>query len=92
MTKNVFVQGDRRKNPTPVAVRPMTVAEIMELRPGSHPYILLNNGRLGSVKINGQIKQKVTDPDHPEIPVKYGMYECARLSLAEALTRFVVRV
>ena len=90
--KTVFAQSDRKKTPTPISVRPMTVAEIVALRPGSHPDVILNNGRLGTVKINGEIKVKVRDPDHPEIPVKYGMYECARLSLAEALDRFVVRL
>lgn len=88
----VFAQSDRRKNPEKIMVRRMTRAEVMALGYGNHPEVLLNNGRLGTVKINGSIKTWKTDPDRVEIPVKYGMYEMARLSLSEALNRFVVRI
>lgn len=89
--QTVYHRSDRKKHPTPILVRPMTRAEIMALSYGDHPSVLLNDGRLGECKINGAIKTWARDPDCVEIPVKYGMYECARFSLAEALARFVVR-
>ena len=89
-TKTVFHRGDRKVKPTPVYVRPMTRQEVMALSYGNHPAVILNDGRLGECKVNGAIKTWKREPDRIEIPVKYGMYECARFDLAEALRRFVV--
>ena len=89
-TLTVFSQGDRKVTPTPVTVRPMTRDEVMALGYGSHPAVILNNGRLGAVKVNGAVKTWKRDANRVEIPVKYGMYECATLSLDEAMRRFVV--
>ena len=91
-TLTVFAQSDRKVTPTPVTVRPMTRDEVMALGCGDHPAIILNNGRLGAVKVNGAVKTWKRDVDRVEIPVKYGMYECATLSLDEALLRLVVVV
>ncbi len=85
----VYAQSDRKKNPTPINVRHMTRDEIMQTS-HSHVRCLLNNGRLGQVKINGNIRTWKRDPNRVEIPVKYGMYEFAVLSLDEALQRFVM--
>jgi hypothetical protein len=90
MTMQVFAQSDRKVNPTHIEVRPMTRDEVMALRYGSHPSVILNNGRLGTVKINGAVRTWKRDANRVEIPVKYGMYECATLDLSEALRRFVV--
>jgi hypothetical protein len=88
----VFAQSDRKKNPTPINVRAMTRNEILAIPSqwGRSFDFLLTNGRLGQVRSNGAIKTWKREPDRFEIPVKYGMYECARLSLPEALSRFVI--
>lgn len=83
-------QSDRKKTPDMHEYRAMTEAEIRALRYGSCPCVILNNGRVGQVKINGEIRTWKRDATRVEIPVKYGMYEYATLSLAEALERFVV--
>jgi hypothetical protein len=85
-------QGDRKKNPDLVVVRTMTREEIMTLKSGDHAAVILNSGRLGTCKINGAIRTWKREPGRVEIPVKYGMYEYAVLSLEEALVRFVVEV
>lgn len=86
----VFLQSDRRKNPQPVEVRPMTREEILALSHSRHVPVILNNGRLGECKINGAVRTWKTQPDRVEVPVKYGMYEYATLNLNEALRHFVV--
>jgi hypothetical protein len=91
-TFEVAHRSDRKKVADKIRVRRMTRDEVMQLHYGQHPEVILNDGRLGEVKINGAIKTWKREPDRAEIPVKYGMYECARFSLDEALQRFVVRV
>ena len=86
----IFAQDDRKVKPTPIAVRGMTRTDVMALSYGAHPAIILNNGRLGAVKVNGALRTWKREPNRVEIPVKYGMYECATLSLDEALHRLVV--
>lgn len=86
------LNSDRKKNPTLREYREMTAQEIRALTYGDHPLVILRNGRVGTVKVNGAVKTWVTRPDEFEIPVKYGMYECARLSASEAVGRFVVEV
>ena len=88
-TLTVFSQGDRKVTPTPVTVRPMTKAEVWALPSGGHVDTILLNNRLGQVKITS-IKTWKRLPERIEIHVKYGMYECATLSLDEAMRRFVV--
>ena len=87
-----FENADRKKKPTPVRYRFMTRDEILALTYNDHPEMILNNGRTGTVKVNGAVKRWKRDADRAEIPVKYGLYVTYRLSLSEALTRFVVRV
>ena len=88
---DVAMQGDRRKHPVLVRVRPMTKAEVWALPSGGHVYTILLNNRLGQVKITS-IKTWKRQPERLEIHVKYRMYEFATLSLDEALRRFVVVV
>lgn len=82
----------RRQTPVKYLYRHMTLDEIKGLRSGSHVEFIARDGTARIVKINGQVKRWVRQPDKIEVPVKYGMYECARLSTEEALRRFVVRV
>ena len=84
------LQSDKRKNTEALYFRFMTDEEILALSYGDHPHVKLNNGRVGRVKINGAIKRWARDPGRIEVPVKYGMYECARLSFDEARARFMV--
>jgi hypothetical protein len=84
------MQHDRRKNPERVPYRRMTIAEIKALKPGDQPKVLLNNGRIGEVKINGAVKRWKREPDRVEVSVKYGLYETARYSTQEALARFII--
>lgn len=86
------MNSDRKKMPDLFDFRPMTLNEIQALRYGQHVNVILNSGRVGQVKINGEVKRWKRDPDRLEVPVKYGMYECARFSTAEALRRFVVAI
>jgi len=86
----VHAQGDRKKTPTPIAVRAMTEAEVRAIPSGGHVDALLNSGRLGTVKVTSFRTWK-RDPARVEIGIKYGMYEFATFSLPEAMARFVVR-
>jgi hypothetical protein len=85
-------QSDRKKTPDVLTFRHMTREEILALRSGEHPLIVLNNGRIAAVKVNGAVKTWKRDPERFEVPVKYGMYETARFDAAESLRRFVVQV
>ena len=85
-------QSDRKKTPDQKTYRFMTLDEIKALRPGDHPSMKLNNGNIGTVKVNGEIKRWKREPDRVEVPVKYGMYECTRLDAGEAMRRLVVEV
>lgn len=78
------------KTKTQSTTRPMTLDEIKALSYNDHPNVILNDGRIGTVKVNGEVKRWKRDPDRVEVPVKYGLYECARFDTAEALRRFVV--
>lgn len=89
-TLTLTMNSDRKAAPDVHKFRTMTRDEILALRPGQHPLCVLNNGKVGVVKVNGAVKTWVRDPNRVEVPVKYGMYECARLSLDEAMRRFVI--
>jgi hypothetical protein len=92
MQKTVTRQSDRKVKPDPVIVETLTKDEILALHYGQHVAVILNNGKLGQVKINGAVKTWKRDADRVEVPIKYGMYECATFSLAQALDRFVREV
>src|SRR5574337_1181038 len=79
---------DRKKKPRLVTVRRMTREEVLAVT--GDVWFIANDGKLRVLRINGAIKRWKRDPDRVEIPVKYGMYETARLSLDEALAKFVV--
>ena len=70
------MNGDRRKNPEKKKFRSMTLEEVKTLNYGDHPYVLLNNGKVGTCKVNGKVRLWKRDPNRIEIPCKYGMYEC----------------
>lgn len=86
------LNSDRKKTPDVAEYRNMTKEELLALTYNDHPQVILRNGRVGNVKINGAVRTWKRDPNRVEIPVKYGMYECYTFSLDEALSRFVVQV
>lgn len=77
-TTFTLVDGyDRRKAPPAATYRYMTPEEARQLRPGSHATMRANDGTARTVKINGAPRTWKRDPSRLEVPVKYGMYECA---------------
>lgn len=46
----------------------------------SHIEFLSLSNDAREAKVNGKVKRWKRDPKRIEIPVKYGMYECARLN------------
>lgn len=83
---------DRRQFKQMIVCRRMTLDEIKVLTPGQRVDFISTNGTLRQCTINGRIQRWVREPDRIEVPVKYGLYETARLKTAEALSVFVVRV
>ena len=73
------LNSDKRKNPEFKEYRPITLEEAKNLDSVSHCLVLLNNGNVGHVKINGKVKRWKREPDRIEIPVKYGLYEYVTL-------------
>ena len=91
-TKMLVMQSDRKEHPTALPFRAMTRAEVLALSYGDHVWIVLLNGRVGEVKINGKVRTWKRDPDRVEVSVRRGMYEYATLSMELALEQFVVPV
>lgn len=65
----------------------LTLVEIKALR--NHALIVGNNGEIFRVKVNGIVKTWKRDPSRFSVPIKYGLYEYARI---EELDRFVVEI
>lgn len=86
------LQSDRKVIPTMLPYRAMTEPEVRALRSGQSVSLVLNNGRVGSVRLNGKVRTWKRDATRLEIPIKYGLYEFATFSLSEALARFVVEL
>ena len=80
--------SDRKKSPTLYNFRNLTRDEILGL--SGHCKVILRNGRVGEVKINGKVRTWKRDQDRVEVPIKYGMYEFHTVDLNEALEKFVV--
>lgn len=70
-----------------LTVRYMTPSELKAL--SGHAHIIANDGTVRNVKVTS-VKVWKTRPNDVEIGVKYGMYEYAKFTMVEALTRFVV--
>lgn len=85
-------QSDRKKNPIKYRFRFMCPDEVKNLKSGERPYVLLNSGKVGQVKINGTVKRWKRDSDRVEVPIKYGMYEYDSWNAMQAINRFVVRL
>jgi len=85
---------DRSKTSTKHEFRPMTVEEAKLLGYNDHPEIIANDGTARVVKVNGRIRTWKRDPGRVEVPVKYGMYECASLRSRDdgTMERLIVRM
>lgn len=84
----ILIDGyDKR---TKYAVRPMSSSEVKALTSGDTVKFLANDGTLRNIKVNGAVRTWKRDPNRVEVPVKYGMYEYATLSLTEATNRLMV--
>ena len=83
---------DHRKNPASYSFRRMTLDEIKALVIGARYWFLARDGSARQLTINGSIKRWKREADRLEVPVKYGMYECARLDTREALARLLVKL
>lgn len=70
---------DRRKNPEVNTYRPMTVEEAKKLYSGQRVWFLAADGTAKQAKVNGAPKTWKRDSGRVEVPVKYGLYEFARL-------------
>ena len=82
---------DRRKRDFTLSTyRTMTREEVLGLSAGQHVTFLANDGTARELKVNGKVRTWKRDPDRVEVPIKYGMYECATLSLGEAMQRLLV--
>jgi hypothetical protein len=93
MTTTTFQVPDgynRNKKPRLVTVRPMTEAEIRALAAGSSVHFVSMRGELRIAKVNGRVRTWKRDSSRVEVPLKYGMYEHATLSLMEAMLTLVV--
>ena len=72
-------------------VRPMHIDELKRLSYGDH--VLVSTGYFGqnrlnglvSVKVNGRPKVWKTRPDDVDIPIKYGLYEYARVEYRDGV-------
>ena len=81
---------DRRKTPAKVTVRYLTLEEIKALSYGDHVAFVARDGKLRRAKVNGNPKTWKRDPSRVEVSLKYGMYEYATLSTADALSTLVM--
>jgi hypothetical protein len=63
--------------------RSMTLDEAKHLRHGETVWFLTVSGDARRAKVNGAPKTWKRDASRIEVPIKYGMYECSRLTAAD---------
>lgn len=81
--KQTILSGENKGDT--VKIRLLTVEEVKNLRPGSR--VLVVTGYFGKnrhtgivhVKVNGKPKVWKTRPNNVSVPIKYGLYEYARV-------------
>ena len=89
LSGNLFTAVGADRSRAIFLCRYLTFDEVLALQAGQRVPFMRNDGRLGEVKINGKVRTWKRDKDRIEVPVKYGMYECATFNKTEALQRFV---
>jgi hypothetical protein len=90
-TFELIINGDRRKIPERGIFRSMTFDDAKALEYGDHPWVRLNNGRTGQIKVNGKVRLWARDKDRIEIPCKYGMYEYFTFTRRD-IDRLLIRI
>ena len=70
---------DRKKHPRMFKVRPMTFEETLLLKHGDECLFHANDGSARRVRVTGKVTTWKTRPRDLSVPVKYGMYESARV-------------
>jgi hypothetical protein len=70
---------DRKKHPRMLKVRPMTFEETLVLKHGDECLFHANDGSARRVRVMGKVKTWKTRPRDLSVPVKYGMWESARV-------------
>lgn len=87
-----YEPNDRKKCPTPILVRFMTLSEVHALVAGqTYEFMRSNDEKIGNIRITS-IKRWRREPERLEIRVKYGLHEHTKWSVDEALHRFLVRI
>lgn len=81
---------DRKKHPRMLKVRPMTFDEVLVLKYGDECLFHANDGTARRVRVKGKVKTWKTRPRDLSVPVKYGMYESARVEWTNGVHRGVV--
>lgn len=74
---------DKTKNPQSIKVRPITLEEVKNLRYGETVKALLNNGKLGNVRVISQVKRWKRNPNRVQVSFAYGLYEKVRMEFPE---------
>lgn len=86
--------GYARAKQAEAEYRAMTIEEAKALNGwGTIPF-LDNAGKVRECRLNGAVKTWKRDPSRIEVPVKYGLYECVRLTGKSdgTMERLLVRV
>ncbi len=95
-TITVSTTYDKRKNPQPITLRPITLEEAKRLDdPGSNLgqlWAILTNGKAGHIRRNGKVKRWKRNPNRLEVSFKYGLYENARFDQDEIVKEVYVEV
>jgi hypothetical protein len=71
--------------------RPMTLSEVLSLRPGDTIWFRTMFGDARRAKVNGKIKTWKRTPGKFVLPLKYGMYECCHIS-QDLISRLLTEV
>ena len=78
---------DRKKHPRMLKVRPMTFEEALKLKRGDECLFHANDGSARRVRVSGQLKTWKTRPGDLSFPVKYGMWESAKVEWKDGVHR-----
>lgn len=88
------LRGDKRKTPSTIALRLVTLEEIPLLLGGPYArrefWTLDREGKATAIRTNGGLKQWKKDPQRFEQSFKYGMYENFRWTTQQMLSELYV--
>jgi hypothetical protein len=81
--------SDRRVIPETGQYRTFTEAEVRALRKGDYPFVLLNSGKVGQVRVTSDPRTWKRDPGRVEVSLSRGLYDSAIFSLPVAMGRLL---